>query len=151
MTQHAQRHRAERRFTRSRRRGLVIIAALVCLLIVTSIVTAMLQNALRARRQLRAERDRRQVELLIEAGAGRAARRLASEPSFRGDTWDIPADAIVGSGAGRVTSEITPAADRENWQVRVVAEYPLGRDFPIRRSHTFPIASPSRQSQEQSP
>jgi hypothetical protein len=137
-----------KREIRRSRGGLVIVAALVCLLIVTSIVTSMLQNALRARRQLRTERDRRQVELLVEVGADRAARRLASEPGFRGDTWNLPADAIVGSGDGRVKSEISRAADQENWQIQVVAEYPLGRDFPIRRSHTFPIASPSSQSQE---
>jgi hypothetical protein len=75
-----------RRAGRRPRRGLVIVAALVCLLIVTSILSSMLQNALRARRQLRIERDRRQVELLVQAGADRAAFRLTTEPSFRGDT-----------------------------------------------------------------
>jgi prepilin-type N-terminal cleavage/methylation domain-containing protein len=74
------------------RKGLVLIAALVCLLIVTSLITTMLQGALRARRQLRAERDRRQTELLVEAGADRAAARMTVDSSFRG-----PIDSVTGA------------------------------------------------------
>jgi hypothetical protein len=129
----------------------VLIAALVCLLIVTSMIASMLQGALRARRHLRVERDRRQSELLVEAGADRAVEILASNPHFLGDTWDVPAEAIVGSGAGRVTTEIVRAGDAGNLQIRVVAEYPIGRDFPVRRSHTFQLASTLTVSQEQSP
>ena len=140
--------RPVRRQTRRQRSGLMIIAALVCLLIVTSIVGSMLQSALRARRQLHAERNCRQAELLLEAGANRAAARLASEPDFRGDTWNLPAEAIVGHGDGRVTTEISRNEASEAWQLRVIAEYPLGRDFPIRRSHTFSILSPTIQAQE---
>jgi len=134
-----------RRPTHHHRSGLVLIAALVCLLIVTSIIGSMLQSALRARRQLHTERDRRQTELLLEAGADRAALRHAAEPDFRGETWNLPAESIVGRGDGRVTTEVSRAADDQPWQVRVVAEYPLGRDFPIRRSHTFPITPPTTQ------
>jgi hypothetical protein len=133
------------------RNGLVLIAALVCLLIVTSLTTTMLQGALRARRQLRAERDRRQAELLVEAGADRAAARMAADSTFRGDTWSVPAEAIVGRGAGRVTTEIKQGVDDKSWQIHVVAEYPLDRDFPVRRSLTLALASPSTLSPEQSP
>jgi hypothetical protein len=133
---------------RRRRGGLMIVAALVCLFVVTSIVGSMLKSALRARRQLHVERDRRQSELLVEAGADRAVARLAADPDFRGDTWELPAAAIVGRGDGRVTTEVSRSADNQPQQVRVVAEYPLGRDFPIRRSHTFQIASSPTQSQE---
>jgi len=126
----------------------MIVAALVCLLVVTSIVCSMLKGALRARRELHAERDRRQTELLLEAGADRAAARLATEPDFRGDTWELPATTIVGQGGGRVTTEVTTNADNQSRQVRVVAEYPIGRGLPIRRSHTFPIASSKTQKEE---
>ena len=137
-------------FTRTRRRrnGLMIVAALVCLLVVTSIVCSMLKGTLRTRRELHAERDRRQTELLLEAGADRAVSRLANEPDFRGDTWELPATAIVGQGAGRVTTEVSTSTDNQSRQLRVVAEYALGRDLPIRRSRTFPIASPKTQKEE---
>jgi Tfp pilus assembly protein PilX len=145
--------RPVRRRVRRRRSGMVLVAALVCLLIVTSLVGSMLQGTLRARRQLHAERDRRQTELLLEAGADRAASRLAAEPDFRGETWQVPAEAIVGRGEGRVTTEVSSAADNQlpseqSWQVRVVAEYPLGSGSSIRRSRTFFVTSPNTQVQE---
>ena len=147
--------RLARRRVRHRRSGMVMVAALVCLLVVTTLICNMLQGTLRARRQLHAERDRRQTELLLEAGAGRAAIRLAADPAFRGEIWNLPAEAIVGRGEGRVTTEVSPSADGEpstepSWQVRVVAEYPLGSDFSIRRSRTFFVTAPNTQNQENS-
>ena len=49
--------RATARFCRRRRAA--------CLLIVAAIIGSMLQSAIRARRQLHTERDRRQTELLL--------------------------------------------------------------------------------------
>jgi len=124
---------------RPHRRGAVLVAALVCLLIVMAMLSSMLQGALRARRQLHVERDLRQTELLLQAGVERAVFRLAGESGYRGETWTLPADAIVGSEAGRVSVEITRSAAEEPWQVRVVAEYPVGRETSIRRSRTFTV------------
>jgi type II secretory pathway component PulK len=126
----------------------MIVAALVCLLIVTSIVASMLQSALRSRRQLHVERNRRQTEFLLEAGANRASERMAADPDYRGDTWELPADAIVGRGAGRVTTNVSHSEDNNSLQLHIVAEYPLDRDFPIRRSQTFQITSAPTQTQE---
>ena len=127
------------------RRGLMVIVALVCLLVVMSIVGSMLKNAMFSRRELLTERDRRQSELLLQAGANRAAMRLSVDPGFEGDTWELPAAAIVSSGSGRVVTEVTRSEDSRTWDIAVIAEYPLGRDFPIRRSHTFRITSPISQ------
>ena len=149
MNSHAQNPgRLIRRRSPRGRRGFAVVAALTCLLIVVAIAGSMLQNAIRARRQLHTERDCRQAELLLAAGADRATARLAAEPSFRGDVWELPAESVVDRGAGRVTTEISRAGNDRSWQVRVVAEYPLDRDFPIRRSHTFQFNSASNPLQE---
>jgi type II secretory pathway component PulK len=150
MTARAQYGRTRPQSGRPLRNGLALIAALACLLIVTSIIVSMLQSALSTRRHLRAERDRRQVELLVQAGADRAARLLASQPDFRGDTWNLSAEEIVGSGGGRVTTEVSTTDDAARFQLRVVAEYPTDRDFPVRRSHSIQLSSRPTQSQEQS-
>jgi hypothetical protein len=127
------------------RKGLVAVAALVCLLVVTSIVISMLQGSLRTRNQLLGERDRCQTEMLLEAGADRAVARLAAEPSFQGDTWELPAAMIVGNGAGRVTTNFSRVPNSQTLQLRVVAEYPLGHNLSIKRSHTFQIETPASQ------
>jgi type II secretory pathway component PulK len=124
-----------------RSRGFAVLAALTCLLIVVGIVGSMLRSAIRERRQLHVERDRRQCELLLAAGIDRAVARLATDPKYSGDVWELPADAIVDQGAARVTTEISTQATDGTRQARFVAEYPLGRDITIRRSQTFSIDS----------
>lgn len=123
------------------RRGLMVLIALVCLLVITSIVGSMIKNAIFTRRELLVERDLRQTELLLQAGANRAATRLAAIPDFKGDAWDLPAAAISNNGTGRVITEIIRNPSNQTFDIRVVAEYPLDRDFPIRRTQTFHIAA----------
>lgn len=131
-----------------RPRGAVLVAALVCLLIVTSMVSTMLQGALRARRQLHRERDLRQTELLLQAGVERAGFRLGSEMDYRGETWELPAESIVGSHPGRVIIVTSGDSVDQSRQVRVAAEYPVGRNTSIRRSRTFSFRGQPVQDQE---
>jgi hypothetical protein len=119
------------------RRGAVLVAALVCMIIVMTMLGTMLQSTLHSRRQLHTRRDVRQTELLVEAGLDRAALRLAREPEYRGETWELPSESVVGRGAGRVTIEASREADETPWQVRVIAEYPIGNELSVQRSRTF--------------
>ncbi len=123
----------------SPRFGVVLVAALVCLLVVTGIVGGMLQGAVRGRRQLHAERDLRQTELLLAAGAARAAGRLADEPEYDGETWRLASEEIIGRGAGVVTIRAAPDGDAGSWRVTIVAEYPAGGESSIRRTRTLTI------------
>jgi type II secretory pathway component PulK len=132
---------------RDDRRGLVIFAALACLMIAAALIGGMLKSAIQARRQLLTECDCRQAELLLQAGADRAAARLADDPAFRGDVWKLAADEITGSGSGQVTTEVI-RGDNDSLQVRVISEYPLDRNFAVRRSRTFPITLSTSLSQE---
>jgi hypothetical protein len=127
----------------SERRGTVLVAALVCLLVVMGILGAMLQGTLRAHRQLHRERDLRQTELLLQAASDRARYRLSNEPDYRGETWELPADAIAEKGAGRVIIEISPPVGQSARKAQLVAEYPLGGETSIRRSRTFQIQTQS--------
>ena len=123
----------------SERRGAVLVATLVCLLVVMGMLGTMLQGTLRAHRQLRRERDLRQTELLLQAGSDRAVYRLANETNYRGETWNLPADAIADKGEGRVIIEISPVDGQSARKAKIVAEYPLGGETSIRRSRTFQV------------
>jgi hypothetical protein len=125
-----------------RPRGTVLIAALVCLVIVMAVLGSMLTGTLRARRQLHAERDRRQAELLLQAGIERAKFKAAEDDAYRGETWQLPTEQVLGNGKGIVTITLSKAADDQSWQYQVVAEYPAGNPLSIRRSRTF--ASPQK-------
>ena len=128
--------------SRSKRRcGAVLVAALVCLAIIVAMVGSMLLAAINAGRQLHAERDLRQCELLVQAGADRAAYRLATETDYRGETWTLAADKIVGSSDGKLTIEVSTDAGQKTRQLSIVAEYPAGGETSIRRSRTISISS----------
>ena len=124
------------RLSRSRR-GAVLVAALVCLLIVMTMLGGMLLAAVRSTRQLQRERDLRQCELLLDAGLDRAAQRLATDATYRGEIWSLTFDAITGSGEGQVTIEVASASDATSQQINVVAEYPLGGETSIQRSRSI--------------
>jgi len=130
------------------RSGVVLVAALVCLLVVMALLGSLLLGTLRTGRQLHAERDLRQCELLLQAGVDRAAYRVAKDTSYHGEAWTLPAAAIVGIGEGRVTVEVTRDADGKSQQLSIMAEYPVGDECSIRRSRTIRIRSQTSQSQE---
>ena len=128
------------------RSGAVLVVALVCLLIVTAMIGTMLERAVSARRHLRVERDRRQAELLLQAGADRAALQLVRQSDYRGETWTTPEGVMA--GRGQVTIEALRASESAPWRVDVVAEYPLGSECSIRRSQTLMIPPPTSILQE---
>lgn len=126
------------------RRGAVLIVALVCLLVVMSLLGSMLLSALRSTRQLHAERDLRQCELLLQAGVDRAWLRIARESEYAGETRELaPAD-IINQGAGQITIAVQPATAQTPRQLQVTAEYPVGNEFSVRRSRTLSLPSNAR-------
>jgi hypothetical protein len=117
-----------------------MVVALACLFISLSLVTSMIQGALRDRRSLRSHRDQRQTHWLVQSAAERAAYRLANEADYRGETWRP----VLGEGdraaAGEVVVEATREDDGDPWQVRIVAQFPAGVVQSVRRTHTFEIS-----------
>jgi type II secretory pathway component PulK len=135
----------ERRSTRS---GATLVAALVCLLVVLSILSGMLHSAIRARRQLHVERDLRQTELLLTAGLDRAAAALRQSADYRGETWKVPAAEILGRGDGEVVIAVNEGDEANARQVHITAEYPQGSERSVRRSGDFTINVERTQNEE---
>jgi hypothetical protein len=107
----------------------------------------MLVGALRTGRQMRLERERRQCELLLQAGLDRAALRVAADAPYPGEVWNVPAAEIGGPSDGQVTIQISQNADAPP-HIRVLAEYPLGSEHSIRRSRSFLLPSINPLSEE---
>jgi hypothetical protein len=133
------------------RRGAVMFVALAALATVAAIAAAMLQGAITGRRHLRTERDSLQVEQLLALAARDAEARCAARQPLD-EVRLVPAEAIVGVGAARITAAAAaaPGGDRV---VRLVVEYPLEGPVTIRRSREIvvpsrepsPVPSPSPQ------
>jgi hypothetical protein len=119
------------------RKGGAIVPALVCLVLVTMLCALMLKQA-HTRRVLAGDEARRmQAEWLVESGLARASARLSAEPSYRGETWEIPARSLGGPSAARVTIVVEPVQappGRRRARVVVQADYPSGEDHRARQS-----------------
>ena len=122
------------------RRGTALVAALVCLIIVMALLGNMLVGALRIGRQMRVERDRRQCDLLLQAGLDRAALSVSTVEDYDGEVWEVSAAEIGGTGDGQVTIHVSQQDDGPPL-IRIRAEYPLGNVSSIRRSRTVQLQS----------
>jgi Tfp pilus assembly protein PilX len=131
-----------------RRRGAVLVSALVCMLVVMALLGSMLLNTLSATRQMRMERELRQCELLLQAGLDRAAYRLSQDANYTGETWNLPTAEIIDRGDGLVTIAVTPSENDQPAHLHVVAEYPTGSEKSIRRSRSLELNTQSPNAEE---
>jgi Tfp pilus assembly protein PilX len=133
---------------RKPRRGLMVVAVLVCLVVMMLLGGALLKVAFLERESNREAELRLQAEWLVESGLERARARLAADASYPGETW-TPSAADLGladsaaakTGAGngdRAGGVVAISVDRSGGgprrRVRVQADYPRGGPRPARHS-----------------
>lgn len=112
---------------RSRRRptGVILAAVLVALLVVMMLGAA-LTNAFLARRKLVRESEWQQQGLwLAESAMQRAEHRLATEPDYAGDTWQLPPDQLNGTSAGVALIRVEAVSEPQpGHRIFIDASYP---------------------------
>ena len=117
------------------RRGAVLMAALVYLVLALMVLGSLMGLASARRARARMEERRLQAEWLAESGLERAAAKLAAAPDYRGETWEPAAADLGGRDGGLVRIEVGPVENRPRRRhARAVAEYP--RDSDRRARHT---------------
>jgi Tfp pilus assembly protein PilX len=113
------------------RRGMLAIAVLICLIVLTMVAGALLRVGAAQRDEVRAEERRLQAEWLAEAGLQRALARLDADPEYTGETWNIEARELGAADSAIVTIAIERQPDdTKSRTIRVRADYP--RDPPNR-------------------
>jgi hypothetical protein len=116
-------------------RGLITVAVLVCLVVITMIGVGLLRVVGAQRTTIHNDEHALQSEWLAESGLERAAGRLAAEAGYPGETWSIPADVLGGASAGVVSIRIGPLPDDPDRRlVTVQADYPIDPDLRVRTS-----------------
>jgi type II secretory pathway component PulK len=117
---------------RPARRGASLLSAMI-VLIILSFVTSAVIGLIGTRRGRDEDRSRRaQARWLAEGGAERASAKLAADPAYGGETWDVPAEALDGRHAAEVRIAVAPAAAGAR-RVTVTARYP--KDAPVFASY----------------
>ena len=133
---------------RRARRGVVIVIAVVAVLLVSLIGAALLRLAVAHQRQVRREHSRLQADWLAEAGLSRAAARLAADPGYSGETWEVPPDDLGGRDAGVVTISIDRDADGAP-AATAVAEFPRDTVSRVRATRRVPVGAAARDADRQ--
>ena len=111
----------------TRRRGAVMVAAMICLLLATVLLGSVLKMAITGRKQVRREQWRLQAAWLAEAGLERAASRLSAGAVYQGETWNIAATDLDGRHTGQVVIKVeAPEGSATTRLVTVEAVYPSG-------------------------
>jgi type II secretory pathway component PulK len=111
-----------RQHPRSTRRGAVLVAAMVCVMILALMSAALLRTVSLAREQSRSEARRMQAECVADAAVERTVARLRADPKFEGEKWDITADELQATAPAAVAIHVESTDNV--WKVRIQADFP---------------------------
>jgi hypothetical protein len=104
-----------------------MVPAMVCLVLVGLLCAAVLRLAHTQRGVVVAEEHRMQAEWLAESGLARAAARLADDPGYKGEIWDVAAGSLGGDEPGVVRIAVEAVKDApKRRRVRAEADFPAG-------------------------
>ena len=124
----------------SRRRGAILIVALVCLGVAAVVFVAVLKMAAAERRGVRTEARRAQAAWLAESALDRAAARLAADPAYPGETWTVPPGVLDARDTARVVIRVeTPSEQPRRRSVRVRADWPDHPQHRVRQTRQVVI------------
>lgn len=120
------------------RRGIALLAAIVCVSVATAVICGLVHLATQAYRETQLQQRREQADWIAESGSERALAQLYANPEYSGERWSLPADAIGGRHDAQVTIQVEPLEGQENWRsVRIVANYPLEPSLRVRQTRVF--------------
>ncbi|MSR57202.1 MAG: hypothetical protein EXS05_05980 [Planctomycetaceae bacterium] len=131
---------------RTPRRGAFLIVALICLVLATVLVGAMLTLAQTQRRQLSQQQLLLQTEWLMESAFERAASRLRDNSDYPGETWSISAaelgstDSDDGAAGEAIIRVETSLHQPQHRIVSVEAVYPRESTPQVRRTRQTTVA-----------
>ena len=107
------------------RRGFIAAAVLLGLIVLAMLMGLLIRSALIRRTETARAERRLQAETLARSGLERAAARLATNPGYDGETWEITADSLGKRDSGLVriaVEKIDGQPDRRRVTSR--ADYP---------------------------
>lgn len=120
------------------RRGLVSVAMLIGLIILSLVAASLLKVGLARRTLAKIEEHQLQAEVLADSGVSRALARSDGDPQYEGEVWEIPREELGDRGGARVTITVKPDPDQPDVrQVVVVADYRAASPGPIRQTRTL--------------
>jgi Tfp pilus assembly protein PilX len=125
---------------RHNRRGAVLAAALVEFVVASSILFGVLHGVVDHQRQIIVDRQQLQTQWLAQAGLDRAVAQLRAANSYRGETWQVPAEELDGAAAAKVQITLETVADHpDDLRLTVQANYPDNSIHSCQQTRTATI------------
>jgi len=132
-----------------RRRAVAALIVLLAIAIAVVVFGSLLKTARIAHRAGTDEAAQAQAEWLIESAIERAARKLADDPGYRGETWNLSAKQLGLPEKGLVVITVETSDDQSNERaVHIRADYPNHPHDRYRRSRQLTIAIPANTGEE---
>lgn len=117
---------------RPRRRGSVLVFALIALLVTSLIGASLLRSSFLSLQQVKREQLHLQANWLAESGCRRAIHRLQADPAYTGEEWTVPAEQLKSLFTAKVTITVSEAAAESNRTITAIADYPQQATGPFR-------------------
>ena len=90
----------------TRRRGAILVAVLVCLMVVILLAGSLVQAIISRHRQLRIQEHQAQAQWLAESAVERGAARLRAAADYQGETWQAAAEELDADRSGVATIRV---------------------------------------------
>ena len=113
-----------------KRRGAVMIMALICLVLIAAMGGTLLHWATMEHKLLLLRERESQARWLAEAGIALAAARLAADGGYSGETWKVAGDDLPHGEPATVRLHVA-AGDGGRRVVKVDTEYPADSDAAV--------------------
>lgn len=126
---------------RSPRRGAILVALLICLLIVLMISAASVRVLVLQHRVARDEPQQLQAAWLADSAVDRALARLAKDAGYEGETWEVALDDDAVTKGIAVIVVKAVEADPKQRTISVEARWPDEPVFRVmeQREHTVDL------------
>jgi len=131
--------------TNRRRPGVLIFAVLATLALAATLCGVWLKILLLERNQVRQQEALVQAQYLADAALARAEVRLAANPAFAGETWEISA-AALGSQAPATVTIATAQPDETSRRIRARVAWSTSPSTTIARTAERNVNLPAAES-----
>ncbi len=112
-----------------------MLVAVVCIAVASVIFLSLLRLSVAERTRVETEAWQVQAAWLAESALERAAARLADDPDYQGETWNLSADDLGTRYGAAVTIQAETIPERKQRRlIRVEADYPDRSQRRARRS-----------------
>ena len=127
------------RSSRSRRRGLTSVVVLVLLFVIAIVAASLVRVSVAYHQRTRSNELALQSGLLADAGVDRALAKIAADPKYTGERWEVSAEALGSATtgdrpAGVVTIEVVGSPGGGPRKLRVQADHPPDPPRRVRSS-----------------